>query len=321
MADLHYEFGIFHDRIALSSESNLALQVFRDVVRRRINHYFRETLDVRLPKFRSQDTFAMDTSINRLDGQCSLSDSVYLQHLDRYDATRWPAAATVHRWLLEAASGISGIKPIDRYHCVRVQGAGHYCLNLFACSVLKGRHLLALNRSSGWASSDLPSDPPGSPHRFSEFFNSYVSLRGEQLRRVVRYLKAWADFQSMRQGEIMDEQVLTVLATNHYQGHAKDDVAFANTLEAISNAVGTIFYVLNPVDIHEELSARLCDVQKSRFQYAVKAAARDASYAIGLSDEQKASMLYRRLFGERFPIMIKPWEDQLSGFYPGLSMQ
>ena len=99
--------------------------------------------------------------------------------------------------------------------------------------------------------------------------------------------------------------MLTVLAASYFQGHEKDDVAFADTLQVISNAVGTAYYVLNPVDINEELTARLTDDQKTQFRVAVKAAAEDANKAINLEDDHKASILWRKQLGERFPLVPK----------------
>ncbi|MDP3284929.1 MAG: hypothetical protein Q8M56_10925, partial [Desulfobacterales bacterium] len=125
--------------------------------------------------------------------------------------------------------------------------------------------------------------------------------RGEQLRNIVRYLKAWADFQSGRLGVMPSGLILTVLASNHFYADERDDICFAETIRAIANAVGVLFCVYNPVDAAEELTSRLTDQQKVRFQEAISDATDAAAEAIQINDSCEASKIWRKQFGDRFP--------------------
>jgi hypothetical protein len=175
---------------------------------------------------------------------------------------------------------------------------GRYHIDLPAYAELNGNYYLAVTGETQW----LYSDPLVLVH----WFIAIAKLYGEQLRRLVRYLKAWADFQSGRRGKMPNGLILTVLAANHFEGHQKDDIALANTLQTISNAVNTTFFLLNPVDINEALTDQLTEAQIRRFQDAVKTAADNATHAIAQKDEQKASSLWRKELGERFPLVDKP---------------
>ena len=250
-----------------------------------------------IPKFRGQGSYAMGTTVNPIDGEYDIDDGVYLQHLDNQDDSNWPAAATVHNWLVKATEGPTNEKPIDKRTCVRVRYAGQYHVDLPSYGELNGKYLLAVKGEVKWPRSD--------PLALTDWFIDKVKSHGEQLRRIVRYLKAWADFQSNRHGKMPSGLLLTVLAANYYQSHEKDDVALANTLQTISNAISNIFYVLNPVDVSEELTARLSDFQKTRFQEAIKAAVEDANAAVTLEDEHEASKHWRKQLGDRFPIVAK----------------
>ncbi len=297
MTDLHKEFGTFHDRIALTSAKKATLRTARDAIRERIRKYFRENLKLKIPKFRGQGSYAMGTTVNPIGGEYDIDDGVYLQHLDNQNDSDWPAAATVHQWLVKATDGHTSEKPMDKHTCVRVRYAGQYHVDLPSYGELNGLYLLAVKDEPKWRHSD--------PLALTDWFVEQVKLQGEQLRRVVRYLKAWADFQSNRRGKMPSGLILTVLAAQNFKSHERDDVALTDTIQAISDAVSTAFYVFNPVDISEELTARLTDIQKTRFQDAIKKGAEDANEAVSKKDSHAASKQWRKHLGDRFPLVAK----------------
>jgi hypothetical protein len=139
----------------------------------------------------------------------------------------------------------------------------------------------------------------------TDWFRDRVKNQGEQLRRIVRYLKAWADFQSGRLGVLPSGLILTVLASNYYSPDQIDDIAFSNTIRAISNDASFALCVYNPVDAEEELTARLTETQKTRFQNAISDAADAAAEAIKVNDRHEASKIWRKQFGDRFPAIEK----------------
>lgn len=135
------------------------------------------------------------------------------------------------------------------------------------------------------------------------WFNMYVQKYGEQLRRVVRYLKAWPDYQSQERGKMPSGLILTVLAALKFRPHERDDKALADTAATISVMVNPIFYVFNPVDTSEELTSRLTDTQKARFQDAISDLASDASEAVNQVSTKKASEIWREQLGDQFPLV------------------
>lgn len=297
MADLKTEFGVFHTVIALSSSKKDSLRTSRDAIRGRIRKYFSEELKVKAPKFRGQGSYAMGTIVNPLDGEFDIDDGVYLQHLDEGDDSKWPTPETVHRWLVNATEGATNESPIDKRTCVRVRYARQYHVDLPSYASLNGDYRLAEKGNKGWHSSD--------PKALTDWFKGHVKEKGEQLRRIVRYLKAWADYQSGRRGKMPSGLILTVLATQNFRADQRDDASLANTARAISNAVNPAFYLLNPVDLNEELTARLRSEQKKRFQEAISDLALDAAIAVKADDTEMASALWRKQLGDRFPLTLK----------------
>ncbi|MFC1788611.1 cyclic GMP-AMP synthase DncV-like nucleotidyltransferase [Thermodesulfobacteriota bacterium] len=297
MADMQTEFKTFHDQIALTSGKKASLRTARNALRDKIRKHFRDVLKLNIPKFHGQGSYSMGTMVNPLNGECDIDDGVYLQHLDTSDKSDWPTPATVHRWLVHATDGHTGQKPIDKRTCVRVPYAGQYHVDLPAYGELNGDYLLAEKGEKGWHRSD--------PLALTDWFKDRAKVHGEKLCCIVLYLKAWADFQSSRQGKMPNGLILTVLASNHFRADTRDDIALANTLRAIANAVRIIFSVYNPVDASEELTSRLTDQQKSRFQEAISDAANAATEAINIDDRHEASNIWRKQFGDRFPAVEK----------------
>lgn len=293
MANLHNEFKKFHDRIVLTPPQKESLKKSRDAVRDRIRKYFSESLQCKVPKFHGQGSYAMKTIINPLDGEFDIDDGVYLQHLNEKDSSEWPAPETVHKWIVNATKNHTNEKPIDKRTCVRVRYAGQYHIDLPIYARLNGEYMLAEKGEKRWHPSD--------PKALTDWFNEQVKKHGDQLRRMVRCFKAWADFQSGRKGKMPSGLILTVLATQNFCAHERDDIAFTNTAKAISKVIKPVFCVYNPVDRTEELTERLTETQKSRFQEAISDLVSDAIHAIETKDPQESSRLWRKQFGDRFP--------------------
>jgi hypothetical protein len=302
MADLKKEFGEFHDSVTLDSTKKAELRRSRDAIRERIRSYCKTVLQIPVPKFRGQGSYSMGTTVNPLDGEFDIDDGVYLLHLDAADASNWPTPDTVHRWVLSATAGHTKEKPVDKKTCVRVRYAGQYHVDLPIYGEKAGEYLLAEKGEKGWHRSD--------PLALTTWFLAGVKLYGEPLRRVVRLLKAWADFQSGRRGKMPSGLILTVLAVQHFRNDDADDVCFSETVHAIDHAVSSFFRVTNPVDETEELTGRLSQIQKARFQEAVSELSSIAEQAINMEDAEQASKLWRSQFGERFPAIEKDFSGE-----------
>ena len=95
--------------------------------------------------------------------------------------------------------------------------------------------------------------------------------------------------------------ILTVLAVENFCPDERDDIALCETAAAISNVVNTVFIVYNPVDSAEELTARLTQNQKERFQDAISEFDDSAVKAIETESAEECSNLWRKQFGDRFP--------------------
>ena len=296
MADLHHAFGKYHARIALTSGNRSILSMAREAVRQRIRRYFRDILGIPVPKFRGHGAYAMGTLVNPIDGPFEIDDAVYLRHLTDRDKDCWPPADMIYQTLAEAFNRRDAGQASVMQACVRVRFGNLYRVDLPCYARLGERYMLAARGDFHW--------PPGDPSALTGWFARQVRLHGEQLRRIVRFVKAWGDFQSHENGAMPGGLILTVLAACHYQCHARDDVALAYTLGVMASALDTACFVPNPEDLREELTERLSDARKTRFRFALKAAAEDARRAITMESSRMAAKLWRKQLGERFPTVL-----------------
>jgi hypothetical protein len=294
MANLQDAFEEFHRKIAVSSGNKIVLRMALDSIRSQIRKYFRRTLHLQVPKFRSQGAYAVNTLVNPILGEINLNDGVYLQHMDPQDDMKWPTGAAVRQLLMDAIDSHHRSMVIEKRACVRLRVIGLYNVDLPIYGVLRDLSMLALKSGHGWVLSN--------PQDLIQWFNSYMTLYGEQLRRIIRYVKAWADFQSLKNRQMPKGLVLSILAARHFQDDLRDDVALAYTFKVISNAVTPYFSVPNPVNINEELAERLSLSQIKHFCAAIEEATAIAISAIRMDDPREASILWRKLFGYRFPL-------------------
>jgi hypothetical protein len=293
MADAHRAFEMFHDAITPAQHTLAALRDVRRTVRERIRRNFQQDLSIPPPKFRGQGAYAMGTLIDPLRGIYEIDDAIYLQHLDSESKNRWPAPEIVHICIEGAAFGQRSEAAEKKKRFIRVHEPGGYGLNLRVYAELKGKFHQAECGAKGWR--------PADPLALVEWFASAVAAHGEQLRRVVRYIKSWADFQSCRHGMLPGGLILTVLTVQNYFPDARDDIALTYTLKGIESKTRPMLSLLNPTDIGEELTAGMTMAQWMNCRQAIAEAASDAVKAIHCRSPQWASELWRRQIGERFP--------------------
>lgn len=291
MADCHNLFQDFYGKIKLFKSKEGLLEDGKKALRKKIRKYFLDNLKVTPPQFYIQGSYKMSTTINPLDGDYDLDDGVYLQNLDK-DKTKWPTPEAVHKWIYDAVNGHTETKQIDKRTCVRVPYAGLYHIDLPIYCMHGGVPFLAEKGDAGWHVSD--------PRAVIEWFNDQ-SKNKDHIRRNVRYFKAWADNQP-KSPKMPSSIVLTVLVTNHYQVSDRDDISFSASIERVYNKLLISHEVINPVEPSENLAKRITPEEMNNFKTLLKRFTENAKKALAEDDEEEAAKIWRKEFGDRFPL-------------------
>ncbi|MEM8528748.1 MAG: cyclic GMP-AMP synthase DncV-like nucleotidyltransferase, partial [Bacteroidota bacterium] len=224
-----------------------------------------------------------------------LDDGIYF--LEKEDENNRRSIDTWHDWVYEAVKDHTTKEPEKKNSCVRVFFAddGHHIdLPIY---YKDGDVPELADKKNGWRESD--------PKAFYEWFNDKAK-KNQQLRRFVRYLKAWKNFQE----DEHDNQVipcgfiLTILANDNYRKDDNDDVAFKNTLKAIREQLGLgvsfkCYRPTKPTD--ENLLASYSNEEKEEFLSNLDDLITACDNAAQEENFKKASHYLIEQLGSRFP--------------------
>mgnify|MGYP001408553601 CR=1 FL=1 len=309
MANCHDLFNEYHDKIKINSDKKESLRKSRDAVRDKIKKYFKDTKGVTAPKFHGQGSYMMGTIITPLDGEYDIDDGVYLQHLEE-DESKWPATSTMHTWIVNAVKGHTSTEPVDKNTCVRVIYKNHYHIDL-PIYVIKDDVPRLAHKSKGWINSD--------PRAFTDWFRSTVKENGEQLRQIVKYLKAWADYKNQNASTKMPSGImLTILAAENFVGSdGRDDEALVGTVRNILDTLEESFSCKKPVEPNEDLFEDWSDTRKDNFLNKLNTLCDKGNKALELENDKKeeASLKWQDLLGDRFPKYENVKEEQSESAY------
>lgn len=291
MANCHDLFSSFHEKISLSETKKESLRQARDAIRERIKNKLTDAERTPVPRFSAQGSYMMHTIVNPIDGEYDIDDGVYLQNLDKSDKKDWPTPETVHKWIYDAVDGHTNQKPIDKRTCVRLIYAGQYHLDLPIYAKLNGEILHAEKGKTGWHKSD--------PQAITDWFQDAASRNSDQLRRMVRYFKAWADYNS-KDGKLPSGLVFTVLVTEKFTANERDDVCLGQLAKDLYLRMISFPYVWNPEPPTEDFYGRYSEDQKTRFIEALRRLKDAAANALTTENKKDACRNWRNELGDRW---------------------
>jgi hypothetical protein len=295
MADCHDLFLEYLEVIRLGAEKRKSLRTSRNANRERIREYFKEELKRETPLFHGQGSYPMHTIITPEDFDYDLDDGVYLQGLGT-DIAKWPAASTVHKWIVDATAGYTKEPPQDRNRCVRARYTAGYHIDM---------PIYAMNAEGKPLIFDKSADSPyeSDPRAYTDWYKAAVKEKGTQLRSVTRYLKAWRDHHRTTGAGATSGLGFTILAVNNFVADERDDVAFAETVKRIYTHMKYNGTIKKPTFPFEELTSWWDETKRANFLSKLESLRDRCVDAIAEEDKSVASKIWsRRVFGGRFPI-------------------
>ncbi|MGD0582935.1 MAG: CBASS cGAMP synthase [Bacteroidales bacterium] len=321
MANCHELFQHYNRAIKLSDEKREMLIGVRESLRKRMKENYlkipsleRRNLDL---NFQSQGSFVMDTIIKPLNDDFDLDDGVYFQ--DGLSEKERPAPQVFHNWVIRAIDKNVEYENVkDKTTCVRVQYkvGFHIDIPIYYADNFDSPYLAETKK--GWLLSN--------PVEFIAWFEGktksgfqkafiYESLKYAepyekwlsdirkkdcQIRRLVRYMKAWGD---LRRSEMPSGIIMTILIGENFAIDDRDDISFRDTLVNIRHYLLTNgFKCPRPTTpIGEDLFAEKSELEKQFFMNALNALIQAGNTAIMAANEKDACKEWEKHFGTRFP--------------------
>ena len=313
MADLNETFIEFNGVIALSTPKKDELRKSRNAIRKDIETYFEKNRDKHTVKFKGQGSFSMNTTILPDSGEYDVDDGVYIFGKEEDK----PLVATAHSWIVKAVENRTGQNTIDKNTCVRVQYAKNYHVDLpiyYKTTDSNNEYFYdsvdvpeLAHKSKDWIESD--------PYAFKLWFDEKAKDKN-QLKRIVRYLKAWTD--NKRHLNLPNGMIFTILAVNNYVAKDRDDEAFLETLKAIQKSIDDTrhnwasYECKRPtIDKTENLLAKYSsETRKKSFLDALDSLITSGKQAIEAKSKKDACSKWQKHLGDRFPCSVIEEKDE-----------
>lgn len=227
----------------------------------------------------------MGNGIRYKDDTADLDDGVYFE--------KRPETGTILQgWVHDAVQGHTDGGQEHKRKCIRVIYSGDYHIDLpvlYKTETME--HPEVAVKDSAWALDD--------PRELVEWFAARQDT-DRQLVRITKYLKAWADERSQDMPTGLE---LTVLGANENNISFRDgdDECLRFTLENIQTSLQTRWQCVMPTTPKEDLFRGYDSQFKTHFMQSLEDFVRDAKDAVSETDKRRASRLWRKHLGERFP--------------------
>lgn len=290
MANLHSIFKEFNTNLNIIESKDKKLKTARKALTDKILAFFKEKEGYSTPKFWTQGSFQMGTTIRTESDECDLDLGVYFSMIPEV------TGETIQKHVFDLVDGhTTNATPNHKKRCIRVNYAGDFHIDLPIYFFEEGMtHPLLAVKGEEFEESD--------PKEFYEWFNT--QCKGlPQKRRLIRYLKAWAD---KHKRKMPSGLAMTVFAIQHFSANERDDFALLNTLKNIKSYVSVTWSCVLPTCPNDDVLARLNNNQKSNFIYALdELITKMEEVTSNDCDDETAKDICHKVFGAYFPLSNK----------------
>lgn len=297
MANLDYLLKKFNDELSITDSKKTKMIASKDHLRVKIKDYFEKNYAGYTPKFYIQGSYKLKTLIRTKDDTCDLDDGVYFtNNPDNVTCT------TLQKWVKKAVEGTTDATPTHKKKCIRVDYKAGYNIDLPVMVFDED------NDQHPWLAVKNGDFQLDDPKEFVEYFKKYKT---DQMVRVIKYLKSWCDH---KRGDMPCGLAMTVLALDCYQDNKRDDVALKYTLIEIEKTLKRNFACVMPTTPNDDLFENYSTAKRENFMENLAAFIDDAQKAVEEPNHLKASRLWKKHLGNRFPEGENKNDSSLAGF-------
>lgn len=286
MANCNNLFKKFNESISIDADKNSKMTNSKTKLRERIKKWFKDNHPDYQPKFYIQGSYKMKTGIRTKDDICDLDDGVYFFREPDVSAT------TLQKWVHQAVNGYTTTPSEHRKKCIRTIFTADYEVDHPVYYKVDGEDYRIAVKDNGFEGSD--------PKSVIDWFNSNKDKDGA-LISTVKYLKAWCDNIRNKMPSGLAMTILAVNAKNKIVMNKRDDITLKDILKEIKNNLNAKFECIVPAVPYDDLFESYDENRKNNFLKALNDFIDDAEKALKEENELKASKLWRKHLGERFP--------------------
>ncbi|MCP4050584.1 MAG: hypothetical protein GY730_07770 [bacterium] len=287
MANCHNLFEDFYKKIKLSETQKENLKRSRDTLRKQIRNYLKDDNENE-PKFHGQGSYMMHTINSPINDKFDLDDGIYFSG----NENKRMGVDHYHSLIVNAVKGHAA-NVSDKPTCIRVEYSNNYNIDLpIYYFSNESSHPELAHSCNGWILSD--------PREFYEWFNEATSKK-PQLRRIVRFIKAWKDnIKQDSERKFPSGLILTILVKKNFIGDKQDDVSFGKTLLEILECLNADFSCHRPTTPKDENLLEDFNDDKEYFMNSLKEICESASRALAHPIQAEACLEWKKHLGNRF---------------------
>ncbi|MCE0498500.1 MAG: hypothetical protein LV481_11200 [Methylacidiphilales bacterium] len=304
MANTHTEFLTYLGELNLTPTQEERLQTARDALITKIKNHFKDEGLIQ-PDDESQGSYILGTQNRPINEDFDLDHGIYLKH---YKDSETPSVADAQNLVKDAVRGHTSQQLGEKDACVRVRYAKQgdtptHHIDLAVYRVKSDGTKFYAHAKDDWQ----PSDQTG-------FKKWYRDNKTEQMHRLVRYFKGWADNNNGEGDKKLPSGFhLTVLAIYCAKpAKDRDDQTLVDTAAEIVSRLkrayqlGTGEKIRRPVTPGEDLFKNYPAVRLSACIEKFEALVAEGRKALQTADSLKAQQIWQAIFGRRFNIIEKP---------------
>jgi len=286
MANCHKLFQDFHGEISIGKTKKERMINSKNGLRSRIRKWFKDNHPDYEPKFFIQGSHKMNSAIRTKDDICDLDDGIYF--FREPDVT----STTLQGWIWKAVNGYTDTYPEHRKKCVRSIFSGDYEIDHPVYYKIDGQDYKIAVKDNNFEDSD--------PKAMVDWFNKKKDDNGKLVRNVM-YLKSWCDNKRNKMPSGLSMSILAANAKEKIVLNERDDITVKDILKEIKKTLDVTFECVVPAVPYDNLFADYDETRKNNFLNALNDFIDDAEKALKEENQLKASRLWRKHLGDRFP--------------------
>ncbi len=286
MANCSKLFLDFNSEITPTKEQMQEMKTSREALETKISDALQEKLQMTASYYtQGSGASKMKTIIIKADGTYDADRGIYLPEKPNVNAE------TIQKYVYDAVKDHTEDGAQHRQKCIRVLYKSAYNIDFpVYYEVPNESYSYLAHKEKGWIKDD--------PSKMIEWFLEHKDESG-QLLRIVKYLKAWASNCSCKMPSGI---ALTVWAAQNFaKNKDRDDKCLLQVLKEIKGKIVFTVSCSSPVEPFDDLVAKLTDQQKNNFRQKLDDFCVDAQAAVDETNQLKASRIWRKYFGDRFP--------------------